>query len=267
MKHIKYILFSILIILFTTSKVLAITASDPCYYMSDDRDFKAKLVVYTGVGFKYDFNLDAGDLMDLQINKIGAFSPWIKDSETIINWAGSGKTTSKGDTDKVKFTKLYDSLEEASINGTCPAYLVFQHCSQYKVWGTNNPNMANDALDAIKSNPKCVGYKAQFKNSAGVKYTAEDYYGSAELKQRIEGADIELNCSNLFGDKNDAGEKDADGNVVRSASIAYIITSVLTYVRIIAPILVILLGMLDLAKAVVASKEDQMKKAQSDFIK
>ena len=46
-----------------------------------------------------------------------------------------------------------------------------------------------------------------------------------------------------------------------------IIDEILQYPRIIVPILVILLGMLDLGKAVIAQKEDEMKKAQATFIK
>ena len=42
---------------------------------------------------------------------------------------------------------------------------------------------------------------------------------------------------------------------------------ILMYPKIIVPILVILLGTLDLAKAVISSKEDEMKKAQTTFIK
>ena len=45
-----------------------------------------------------------------------------------------------------------------------------------------------------------------------------------------------------------------------------LINDVLGYVRIIVPILVIVLGSIDLAKAVVAAKEDDIKKAQKKFI-
>ena len=50
-------------------------------------------------------------------------------------------------------------------------------------------------------------------------------------------------------------------------SIAYLVNTVLQYVRVIVPILIIILGSLDFAKAVIAGKEDEMKKAQSTFIK
>ena len=68
----------------------------------------------------------------------------------------------------------------------------------------------------------------------------------------------EVTCADyneLFGDKNDP------------ESISYMIHSILKFVRIIVPILIILLGILDFGKAVIAGKEDQMKKAQMDFVK
>ena len=67
----------------------------------------------------------------------------------------------------------------------------------------------------------------------------------------IYAADID--CNALFG----SGEE----------SLRELINDVLKYPKIIVPILLILLGTLDFAKAVIASKEDEMKKAQSTFIK
>lgn len=62
-------------------------------------------------------------------------------------------------------------------------------------------------------------------------------------------------CVAIFGPKNDPD------------SIRSLINEILMYPKIIVPILVIGLGTLDLAKAVIASKEDEMKKAQTTFIK
>jgi len=68
----------------------------------------------------------------------------------------------------------------------------------------------------------------------------------------------EYTCADMntiFGDKDNP------------ESIRYIINQILGYIRIIVPILIILLGTLDFAKAVLAGKEDNMKKAQSTFVK
>jgi len=47
----------------------------------------------------------------------------------------------------------------------------------------------------------------------------------------------------------------------------YIIGQVLNFIRIIVPILLILFGSIDLMKAVMASKDDEIKKAQGTLIK
>ena len=49
--------------------------------------------------------------------------------------------------------------------------------------------------------------------------------------------------------------------------IPYIISSIVTIIKIVVPILLIIFGMIDLVKAVTAGKEDEIKKAQSVFIR
>ena len=56
-------------------------------------------------------------------------------------------------------------------------------------------------------------------------------------------------------------------NLVFSGAFPYIISTVITVIKIAVPILLIIFGMLDLGKAVVASKEDEIKKGQQLFIK
>jgi len=65
----------------------------------------------------------------------------------------------------------------------------------------------------------------------------------------------DLGCDGIFGDP-------ADPN-----SVANLIKMVLDWFRILAPILVISLGTVDLFKAVIASREDEMKKAQTTLMK
>lgn len=52
-----------------------------------------------------------------------------------------------------------------------------------------------------------------------------------------------------------------------SGTFPYIIHTVITLIKVVVPILLIIFGMLDLGKAVVASKEDEIKKGQNTFIK
>ena len=56
-------------------------------------------------------------------------------------------------------------------------------------------------------------------------------------------------------------------NFVFSGMFPYIISTMVTLIQIVVPILLIVFGMLDLAKAVIASKEDEIKKAQMTFVK
>lgn len=62
-------------------------------------------------------------------------------------------------------------------------------------------------------------------------------------------------CNGIFGDPSDDG------------SLAYMINTGLGWIRIIAPILVIVFGSIDMFKAVIASNPDQMKKAQNTLVK
>lgn len=56
-------------------------------------------------------------------------------------------------------------------------------------------------------------------------------------------------------------------NFVFSGMFPYVVSTVVMLIKIIVPILLIVFGMLDLAKAVIASKEDEIKKAQMTFVK
>lgn len=56
-------------------------------------------------------------------------------------------------------------------------------------------------------------------------------------------------------------------NFVFSGTFPYLISTIITIVQIAVPILLIIFGMLDLGKAVIAAKEDEIKKGQQTFIK
>lgn len=55
--------------------------------------------------------------------------------------------------------------------------------------------------------------------------------------------------------------------LIFSGTFPYIISTIVTVIKIAVPILLIIFGMLDLGKAVVAAKEDEIKKGQQTFIK
>lgn len=56
-------------------------------------------------------------------------------------------------------------------------------------------------------------------------------------------------------------------NLVFSGTFPYLVSTIITIIKIAVPILLIIFGMLDLGKAVVAAKEDEIKKGQQTFIK
>lgn len=56
-------------------------------------------------------------------------------------------------------------------------------------------------------------------------------------------------------------------NLIFSGTFPYIVSTIVTLIKIAIPILLIIFGMLDLGKAVVAAKEDEIKKGQQTFIK
>ena len=56
-------------------------------------------------------------------------------------------------------------------------------------------------------------------------------------------------------------------DLIFSGSFPYIVSSIVLIIKIAVPVLLIIFGMLDLGKAVVAAKEDEIKKGQQTFIK
>ena len=52
-----------------------------------------------------------------------------------------------------------------------------------------------------------------------------------------------------------------------SGMLPYIVSVIVLVIKIVVPILLIVFGMLDLAKAIMAQKEDEIKKGQQTFIK
>lgn len=137
----------------------------------------------------------------------------------------------------------------SSIDSGCPQYVVYRHNSTFlgsdDVWGFNDSTTANafsnESNDINKMSSWVLGT------------TNESSFENALSDNQEDTPDV--SCEGIFGDPND------------SNSLRYLINEILTYPRIIVPILIIGLGFLDLGKAVIASKEDEMKKAQSTFIK
>ena len=63
------------------------------------------------------------------------------------------------------------------------------------------------------------------------------------------------------------GNISCGGVIEMSTTIPHLVTLAITIIKIAVPILLILFGMLDLGKAVMAQKEDEIKKGQQMFVK
>lgn len=250
MKCKKYVIFLLLVTIAGLNKTYA--NDNMCFYMSND--FKATL-----------------DIRDssIYIDMVGETPD--HDSEDLLNSCGTlfwDNTTEGG--------YEFETLGGACPFGIgrslehCPKYLVVQiGCGpeHYRVWGTESQNEAKNATDTINGVAGCKGKYVSYMDEDGNKITAEKYYSSI-VKQDLLGKKIPEGkeaCESIFGDKDDEGGVNDDGTK-RGPSLRYLIDQVLTYVRIIVPILIILLGSLDFAKAMTSGKEDEMKSSQKKFI-
>jgi len=241
MKYKKYVLLLLLVIFIGLNRVEAADEELQCYYIGEG--FKARLTVNNN-GKKHEVIINnAGGKLDA-------------DPEKVLNWGFSMDAVS-------------------AYNGKkCPKYLILDYykssflfipIENYNVYGTDDVSELNNALSFLNGNEKTDRqFYGTYLHTDGTPITKDEYYGEINLPS-IPGS--EDNCD--FNDENCVKEqcKAIFGEKTDENSLAYLINKILGYVRIIVPILVIILGILDFAKAVFAGKEDEMKKAQTTFIK
>lgn len=257
LKKCNYIIVLILMLIIGIDRTYAAASgSKYCYYMTVDGNFKASAKL--SYGYKNPGMHGLNDFAKVSVDKVGEGN-FQFNNESILNWWSNLRVECVKNGNVCFDEKYYQNSQEANAdtNPTCPHYLVFQHCNEYRVWGTESEAKAQKAVQEIK-NSGCTGYYASYERG-GVPLQSDAYY-SEFIQEGIVKYDLngEVTCADyneLFGDKNDP------------ESISYMIHSILKFVRIIVPILIILLGILDFGKAVIAGKEDQMKKAQMDFVK
>lgn len=254
MKYKKYLFITILIVLLGCIKCDKLLAAETeekyCYYLTDDRQ--------TSVRYKktnYKFYIDQrGE------NFVTSFN-----DEPLIN-----RTETKEDkilpTIVRNVTMTGITVNKISNPNGCPNYIVYRRycvlsgiCSD-GIYGFDDENDAKEFKNASEQIPAKNDSRGEIsvwllrKGNGTRDYTEEDYFG-AMVPVNIGGDPADVDCNALFGNKDDDN------------SLAYLIDSVLKYVRIIVPILLILLGALDIGKAVIASREEEMRKAQSALIK
>ncbi len=193
------------------------------------------------------------------------------------------------------------NINDSELSSMLPAELTVNNTK-----GANNANLYISVLTTIPSDYKLcppiikLYYATYSISSAGYGGTSSRYksylFGIADpngmaidfpiIKQYQEN-NAAYSTKELFYLSDNGGVRDAktckvvDQNAFPSADdfdsedcsqlideeLMGMINKVLKYIRIIVPILVIVLGMVDFGRAVLAGKEDGMKKAQATFIK
>lgn len=267
MKYKKYLFFLVFIMFWSVNIVDAVAIRDTdalnyysnqdtsltasCYYESND--LKASVYFhFTKVNLSSKYTLTG----DVTVFNYGT-SNGINMTGKVMNL----DTNYRAFLEAVEFPKLLIDVKQLKNNYfNCPKYLVF---GEY-LFGKNEAFVTNDSQTASigASDSTHGGYYAQ-------NVSKEQFLGDMGCKGNCLGTDVVITCDNneLFGDPNDSGEYTEDGTEIRPASVAYLIKQALNVVSILVVVLLIVLGTIDFGKAVIASKEDEIKKAQGAFIK
>lgn len=226
--------------------------TNTCNYMSKDGEAMARLIVKWDYGVAWTHANKA--FTEVYFQKLGEKID--NDTETIINWYKNFNDDLTGMT----LSGIHANSAAANKSSTCPEYLIMRTKNNYASYGafaTNNEREAQRFVNLSNQSSKYTAWYLTYKNSDGSKITDEQYFKGFGFVtgESVIDKNGRVSCTELFGSKSDPD------------SLASLIHNILQYVRIIVPILIIVLGSFDLAKAVIASKEDEMKKAQATFIK
>ena len=269
-KKYSYILLLILMLIVGINRTYA--EEKTCYYISSDDNLKISLKI--GYGFEKVATLDPQKWSRTTVWKTAKESS-PRPSQEVENWFNNRRVYG------VFLPYIYTEpkVANAQTNPNCPRYIVYTSCpggilwlgTTDKTYATDSSTLASDAITAASKKCEYAKYADNYKN--GKQITEDMFFATLTTDGIIEYDENkgEYTCSEedkieLFGEKNDDGET-YDPNKDEAPSIRYIINQILGYIRIIVPILIILLGTLDFAKAVLAGKEDNLKKAQSTFVK
>lgn len=260
MKYKKYLFILLLTMIIGVNNTYAYE-SKKCNYINSDGKSNAQLTVKWGFSAPILHNSRGGIFTDgyseVTVNKAGQGT--MNNREGIINWYSDHKDKSTG----LTLNRMYQSSTEANKGADCPEYIIVRTKDNYKTLGVFATNSLSEAKQFVNSSEETGKFHAWYlrhKNSDGSEITAGQYYSNLtgvkyDPTTDTGGKDVTVDCNAIFGSKDDPD------------SLRYLIDEILQYPRIIVPILVLILGMLDLGKAVIAGKEDEMKKAQKTFIK
>lgn len=285
-KKYSYLLVFTLLFLIGMNGVSAIGYSyASCFYMNEDQSYKAELnITYNTRLTQY---MDNGAYTDVNIRYFPGKGE-VKDKEYVTNWVNWSNETSWHtglslwhhlQQNLYTFGFFYEEAGSDGANGNvqgCPNYLITSYgpvalgIKTYRVFATNDEAVVQEVEKIGRENDKGV-VVATAKSVSGLEYNGyDDNYQDPTVDDKCEGDECEdTECDKIksfLGDEGDDG-KNYDPNRDGKPSIRYYLDNIMSYVRIIVPILIILLGTIDFAKAVLAGKEDEMRKSQSDFAK
>lgn len=280
MKYKKYSYIIALILMLFIGIKPTFAASKMCYYMEpegSEKKIRAQVQLNWGYhvekewkwsGIIWTKELVIWHAGKIRIDNVGGLLG--EGDIPILNWGnffthGSGKdcgiAESNGSDDCTTaglcFGFKYNShseFENAS-EPECPKYIVIERNYDYgnENWGwiTDDITKAQKASNT-KSDMASWFYASNYTLQGGqeVQITKDMYDSRWVGDTKVEIDDTQLDCSAFF-----------------TSDIKDLINEILEIPRIIIPIVVILFGIIDFAKATIASKEDAMKKAQSDFVK
>ena len=289
MKYRKYILVLLLVIFIGLNRVEADDSTHNsgkvdegnmqyrevmCYYMNEDLKVKIKFTAAAKQGLTQ--QIDAGQCGSYcydyysQVNVMSYGGKSRNKKSTVKNLNGDWHLGAFLHAKSFTFPSM--SVDVFGIsNGTasCPQYALVTNVGN-DVAIMNDVSIAQSGVDTFKNG-------AQYAPSVSANEFWRYVYCNGKDGGCEIGEAVEVNCETnlLFGDVDDAGgictvalvNGECPMGKETPPSLAYIINKVLTYIRILVPIVIILLGSFDLAKAVIAGKSDEMKKAQSTFFK
>ena len=125
---------------------------------------------------------------------------------------------------------------------TCPAYIYADKVSDY------TSNLAHYRIKIVESGTE-----------ADTDRTLPENRDTENSNVDLNGLNSGIGCEGIFG------KTDGNGNFTKE-SFGWLIQTALNYIKIIGPVLVIILSMLEFIKAIATSDEDAMKKAQSRLV-
>ena len=266
MKYGKYLVFIMLLIIFGINRVNA-AVMYKCYYV--DNLNNPNNTAYVNVQ-------DNGEAISWFENVDTKHN--ISDKEGVLNWYR--RFPWLGDKDSItgmELPAIYDSKKIAKQNGECPEYLIMRVKIEkngehsYGSFATNDLQTAIEFVNASNVSIANSEYKAFYlihKNSDGSEITEEQYEEvKKEIQERVHSAVVNPNYNFGGGGINTSDGYTKCNEELIGSDIKALLKEILKYPRVIVPIIIVVLGTIDLFKAVIAGKEDEMKKAQKTFIK